>query len=149
MSTKTYNYLVILFFLTIIFGSSIPGKNIPSSYIFSKDKLLKALTTFSRGGHNPDVQTGTDPERVEEAIKRYEHVYCELEQGDILFFHSNILHASSANKSKFHRWLLICTYNRFDNEPYKKDCDGTPYSTLHKIAPNDILKIARSEMPTV
>lgn len=116
---------------------------------FSKDKLLKALTTFSRGGHNPDVQTGTDPERVEEAIKRYEHVYCELEQGDILFFHSNILHASSANKSKFHRWLLICTYNRFDNEPYKKDCDGTPYSTLHKIAPNDILKIARSEMPTV
>jgi len=43
MSTKNYNYLVILFFLTIILGSSIPGKSIPSSYIFSKDKSLEKL----------------------------------------------------------------------------------------------------------
>tara|TARA_B100002051_G_scaffold254103_1_gene268595 strand:+ start:28 stop:381 length:354 start_codon:yes stop_codon:yes gene_type:complete len=49
MSTKTYNYLVILFFLTIIFGSSIPGKNIPSSYIFSKDKLLHIIEYFLLG----------------------------------------------------------------------------------------------------
>ena len=47
MSTKTYNYLVILFFLTIIFGSSIPGKSIPSSYIFSKDKLLHIIVCGS------------------------------------------------------------------------------------------------------
>ena len=44
MSTKNYNYLVILFFLTIILGSSIPGKSIPSSYIFSKDKLSITYT---------------------------------------------------------------------------------------------------------
>ena len=49
MSTKTYNYIVILFFLTIIFGSSIPGKNIPSSYIFSKDKLLHIIEYFLLG----------------------------------------------------------------------------------------------------
>ena len=49
MSTKTYNYLVILFFLTIILGSSIPGKNIPSSYIFSKDKLLHIIEYFLLG----------------------------------------------------------------------------------------------------
>lgn len=49
MSTKTYNYLVILFFLTIILGSSIPGKSIPSSYIFSQDKLLHIIEYFFLG----------------------------------------------------------------------------------------------------
>ena len=49
MSTKTYSYLVILFFLTIILGSSIPGKSIPSSYIFSKDKLLHIIEYFFLG----------------------------------------------------------------------------------------------------
>ena len=49
MSTKTYNNLVILFFLTIILGSSIPGKSIPSSYIFSKDKLLHIIEYFLLG----------------------------------------------------------------------------------------------------
>ena len=49
MSTKTYNYLVILFFLTITLGSSIPVKNIPSSYIFSKDKLLHIVEYFLLG----------------------------------------------------------------------------------------------------
>ena len=49
MSTKTYSYLVILFFLTIILGSSIPGNSIPSSYIFSKDKLLHIIEYFLLG----------------------------------------------------------------------------------------------------
>ena len=49
MSTKTYNYLIILFFLTIILGSSIPGKSIPSSYMFSKDKLLHIIEYFVLG----------------------------------------------------------------------------------------------------
>ena len=49
MPTKTYNYLVIIFFLTIILGSSIPGKSIPSSYIFSKDKLLHIIEYFLLG----------------------------------------------------------------------------------------------------
>ena len=49
MSTKTYNYLVILFFLTIILGSSIPGKSIPSYYFFSNDKLLHIIEYFLLG----------------------------------------------------------------------------------------------------
>ena len=49
MSTKTYNYLVILFFLIIILGSSIPGDSIPSYYIFSKDKLLHIIEFFILG----------------------------------------------------------------------------------------------------
>ena len=49
MSTKTYSYLVILYFLTIILLSSIPGKSIPSSYIFSYDKLLHIIEYFLLG----------------------------------------------------------------------------------------------------
>ena len=49
MSTKTYNYLVIIFLLTIISGSSIQSNSIPNSYIFSKDKLLHIIEYFFLG----------------------------------------------------------------------------------------------------
>ena len=31
-------------------------------------------------------------------ISRFEHVYVEMEPGDALFFHSNLLHTSDQNK---------------------------------------------------
>ena len=49
MTTKIYNYIVIIFFLTIILGSSIPGNNIPSSLIFSNDKFLHIVEYFILG----------------------------------------------------------------------------------------------------
>ena len=49
MTAKIYNYIVIIFFLTIILGSSIPGISIPSFYIFSKDKLLHIIEYFLLG----------------------------------------------------------------------------------------------------
>ena len=38
-----------MFLLTIILGSSIPGDSIPSSYIFTKDKLLHIIEYFLLG----------------------------------------------------------------------------------------------------
>ena len=49
MNTKIYNYIVIIFFLTIILSSSIPGKSIPNLYIFSLDKLLHVIEYFLLG----------------------------------------------------------------------------------------------------
>jgi len=49
MSTKNYSYLVIIFFLTIILGSSIPGKSVPNLYIFSLDKSLHVIEYFILG----------------------------------------------------------------------------------------------------
>ena len=49
MNTKIYNYLVIIFFLTIILGSSIPSNNIPNIYVFSLDKLLHVIEYFILG----------------------------------------------------------------------------------------------------
>jgi ectoine hydroxylase len=77
-------------------------------------------------------QTGADTERVEEAKKRLELVYCEMEAGDALFFHSNLLHRSDQNKSEKARWSLICCYNAARNDPYKT-AQHPNYTPLHKV----------------
>lgn len=64
-------------------------------------------------------QTGADPERVEHAKKIMDLVYVELAPGDVVFFHSNTLHASDQNKSEHPRWSFICCYNTKHNNPYK------------------------------
>ena len=46
---KIKNFLIILFSLLIIVGSSIPGNNIPSNYFFKLDKLLHILEYFIFG----------------------------------------------------------------------------------------------------
>ena len=65
-------------------------------------------------------QTGADPERVEAARERFELVYCELEAGDAIFFHANLLHRSDRNSSRHPRWAFICCYNARHNDPYKE-----------------------------
>ena len=64
-------------------------------------------------------QTGADPEHVEQALKVLDLVYCEMDPGDAVFFHCNLLHRSDQNKSDKPRWALICTYNAAWNRPYK------------------------------
>jgi ectoine hydroxylase len=64
-------------------------------------------------------QTGADPERVAAAIDRLSIEYVEMEPGDGLFFHGNLLHRSDQNTSPNPRWSLICCYNTRHNDPYK------------------------------
>jgi ectoine hydroxylase len=56
-------------------------------------------------------QAGADLERVHEAQKRLETVYVEMDPGDVLFFHANLLHRSDQNRSDKPRWSMICCYN--------------------------------------
>ncbi len=65
-------------------------------------------------------QAGADPERVAEILKRNELLYVEMEPGDVLFFHSNLLHRSDQNNSEHPRWSMICCYNARSNDPYKE-----------------------------
>ncbi|MCC6579150.1 MAG: phytanoyl-CoA dioxygenase family protein [Phycisphaeraceae bacterium] len=64
-------------------------------------------------------QTGANLERVEALKQRLPLVHVELEPGDTLFFHSNLLHSSAQNRSDNPRWTLICCYNTVRNNPYK------------------------------
>ena len=78
-------------------------------------------------------QTGADLERVAVAQQRLGLHYCELDPGDAIFFHANLLHHSEANTSPHPRWSLICCYNTKHNDPYKIIPGGHPnYQPLER-----------------
>ena len=86
-------------------------------------------------------QAGADLGRVAEIEKRLEKVYVELEPGDAVFFHSNLLHCSDANLSDQSRWTLICCFNAKSNDPYK-DSHHPRYTPLSKLDDDAILSSA-------
>jgi ectoine hydroxylase-related dioxygenase (phytanoyl-CoA dioxygenase family) len=65
-------------------------------------------------------QVGTDMQMVNNALKTMELVYAELEPGDALFFHSNLLHRSEANLSDYPRWSVISCYSLQSNLAYNE-----------------------------
>ncbi|HIA67388.1 TPA: phytanoyl-CoA dioxygenase family protein [Candidatus Poribacteria bacterium] len=77
-------------------------------------------------------QAGADKEKVDQALKRLELIHCEMEPGDALFFHCNLLHHSDQNRSEDPRWTLICCYNSAQNNPYK-DSHHPSYTPLEKV----------------
>jgi ectoine hydroxylase len=85
-------------------------------------------------------QAGADMERVEVALARMERVHCEMEAGDALFFHSNLLHRSDQNKSENPRWSQICCYNARSNDPYK-DSHHPRYTPLQKVPDSQIMEV--------
>lgn len=83
-------------------------------------------------------QAGADRERVDELAKRLELVYVEMDPGDALFFHSNLLHRSDQNKSDRPRWSMICCYNAARNDPYKES--HHPRYTPLNVVPDSVIK---------
>jgi hypothetical protein len=65
-------------------------------------------------------QVGASQHYVDLALKTMQLVYVEIDAGDALFFHSNLLHRSEANLSEKPRWSLISVYNRSTNIPYNE-----------------------------
>lgn len=82
-------------------------------------------------------QAGADRERVNEVLKRLELVYVEMEPGDALFFHANLLHRSDQNLSEHARWSMICCYNAARNDPYKES-HHPRYTPLVKVPDAEI-----------
>ena len=85
-------------------------------------------------------QTGAHLERVNEAMKVLNLVYCEMSPGTALFFHSNLLHRSDANLSDDPRWGLICCYNTKHNNPYIEH-HHPQYTPLDKLQDSAIREI--------
>ena len=105
-------------------------------------KVLKGSHKMGRVDHDRyGDQTGADPERVNEAMKVMESVYVELDPGDALFLHSNLLHCSDQNTSEHQRWSLICCYNTKHNNPYK-DSHHPGYQPLEKLPDSFIKKMS-------
>ncbi|MEO1528874.1 MAG: phytanoyl-CoA dioxygenase family protein [Planctomycetota bacterium] len=85
-------------------------------------------------------QAGADVDRVDEILKRMERVYVEMDPGDVLFFHSNVLHRSDRNESDQPRWSMICCYNAKSNDPYK-DSHHPRYTPLARVEDHVIKQV--------
>jgi len=84
-------------------------------------QVLKGSHKMGRLEHQfAGEQQGADMPFVEEALKTFERVYVEINPGDALFFHSNLLHMSAANLSDKPRWSLISVYNLSYNKPFRE-----------------------------
>lgn len=88
-------------------------------------------------------QAGADMEFVNIALERLPHHYVELNRGDAVFFHSNLLHRSDQNKSEHPRWAMVSCYNTKSNSPYKKS-HHADYSPLEKVDDDQILDASNS-----
>jgi ectoine hydroxylase-related dioxygenase (phytanoyl-CoA dioxygenase family) len=82
-------------------------------------------------------QVGASQHYVDLALKTMPLIYVELEPGDALFFHSNLLHRSEANLSDKARWSLISCYNRRDNIGYNEP-NGS-HTTPVRVVPDEAL----------
>jgi ectoine hydroxylase-related dioxygenase (phytanoyl-CoA dioxygenase family) len=67
-----------------------------------------------------DGQSSADPEYLAAALDRFELAYMEMEPGDALVFHCNLLHRSDANTSNTPRWGYIASYNTVANIPFRQ-----------------------------
>lgn len=103
---------------------------IPGSHLLGRMNHMKV------GG-----QTGADPERVAAVIERLPIEHIEMEPGDGLFFHGNLLHRSDQNTSPNPRWSLICCYNTKTNDPYKESRHPS-YSPLQLLEDSDFEQLA-------
>ena len=90
-------------------------------------------------------------EKVQALIDFYklQIVYVELEPGDGLFFHCNLLHRSDRNRSENARWTLVCCYNTKHNDKYQTLGPEHPaYSPLARLPDSRILEIGAAREPT-
>jgi ectoine hydroxylase-related dioxygenase (phytanoyl-CoA dioxygenase family) len=130
-----------------------------ASVMVALDKTTKenGCLQVLRGSHHagrvdhgvlPGEQVGADPRRVEEMLKRFERVYAEMEPGDGLFFHSNVMHRSDQNRSPNRRWTVLFCYNAARNDPYLEH-HHPQYTPLSKVDDNAIkatgLKFAEAD----
>ncbi len=96
-------------------------------------QVIKGSHKMGRVNHGfAGEQVGADMTMVNHALETMEQVYVELDPGDALFFHSNILHRSEANLSDAARWSLISCYNSLSNPAYNDESVSwkTPVETV-------------------
>ena len=84
-------------------------------------QVIKGSHKLGRVNHGfAGEQVGADMQMVNNALKTMELVFVEIEPGDALIFHSNLLHRSEANFSDFPRWSVISCYNLQTNIAYNE-----------------------------
>lgn len=103
-------------------------------------QVIKGSHKMGRVEHGfAGEQVGASQRYVDLALKTMELVYVDLKAGDVLFFHSNILHRSEANLSDKPRWSMISCYNRQSNIGYNDSASSASSITPIDVVPNEAL----------
>jgi phytanoyl-CoA hydroxylase len=106
-------------------------------------QVLKGSHKMGRVEHGTSgEQVGADTTRIEEAKLRHELVYCELQPGDALFFHCNLLHASAANLSDHSRWSIISAYNLLSNVPFHEKTTSC-ITPIQMVNDSELLRVGK------
>jgi ectoine hydroxylase-related dioxygenase (phytanoyl-CoA dioxygenase family) len=101
-------------------------------------QVIKGSHKLGRVNHGfSGEQVGADMTMVENALKTMELVYCDLQAGDALFFHSNLLHRSEANLSDHPRWSIISCYSSQSNLAYNET--STSWHTPVDVVPDEAI----------
>jgi ectoine hydroxylase-related dioxygenase (phytanoyl-CoA dioxygenase family) len=101
-------------------------------------QVIKGSHKLGRVNHGfSGEQVGADMVMVNNALQTMELVYCELQPGDALFFHSNILHRSEANLSDHPRWSIISCYSSQSNLAYNET--SVSWKTPVNIVPDEAI----------
>lgn len=104
-------------------------------------QVLKGSHKMGRINHgSTGEQIGADIQRVNAAMETMELVYVELEPGDTLYFHSNLLHRSDANTSDTARFSMISAYNLASNKSFLNEPPAS-HTPILKVANDAIQKI--------
>jgi ectoine hydroxylase len=85
-------------------------------------KLIEGSHKLGRLNHvhrDGVSDSGVEVERLEQILKVMPEVPIELDIGDAVLFHCNVLHASDDNHSSESRIGLLGCYNTRHNDPYK------------------------------
>ena len=101
-------------------------------------QVIKGSHKLGRVNHGfSGEQVGADMTMVNNALQTMELIYCEIEAGDALFFHSNLLHRSEANLSDHPRWSIISCYSLQSNLAYNET--STSWKTPVDIVPDEAI----------
>jgi len=101
-------------------------------------QVIKGSHKLGRVNHGfSGEQVGADMTMVDNALQTMELVYSELNPGDALFFHSNLLHRSEANLSDHPRWSIISCFSSQSNLAYNET--STSWKTPVDIVPDEAI----------
>ncbi|KAF6031582.1 hypothetical protein EB796_010107 [Bugula neritina] len=107
---------------------------------------LKVIPKSHKAGRIDHVrigdQAGADKDRVSYLQQKLGLCHVEMNAGDALFFHSNILHRSDQNHSDRRRWAYLIAYNTKNNDPV---IDHHPKYKPINMLPNSAIQDCKSK----
>lgn len=101
-------------------------------------QLIEGSHKLGRVNHGfAGEQVGADMVMVNNALRTMHLRYCEIQPGDVLIFHPNLLHRSEANLSDRPRWSVISCYNSQSNLAYNET--STAWKVPVEIVPDNAI----------